>query len=229
MEIKDIKIRELSIPEIPDYLTQIPQSIPIAPPVTVQLGFPIVDLPGCVESNKEKNSKNTSLLKDDPNGTITLCDGTVPSFNPIEFTPEEYLITPKSTLPPVKPPKNDAKLPQVQAPIIRPEIEIPQISTEEKEVILEEESINIIDYLPPVEAVVSTAVIASAAATSALVARPLANLLLKLIRPVAKKIIKKISDKFSKHEEIWSVAERREWQREKNEGIKALRKIRGRR
>jgi len=228
MEIKNIEIRQLSIPEIPNYVTQESQSIPIAPPVTVQLGFPIVNLPGCVESNRENNPKNTSLLEDDPNGTVTLCDGTVPSYNPIEFTPEDYLISPKSNLPPVKPPKNNFEVPEVQPVIPKPQIQIPQVTTEEKEVILEEESFDIIEYLPPAEAVVSTTVIAAAAATSALIARPLANLLLKLIKPVTKKLIKKISSRFGKHQEIWSVAERREWQRERNEGIRALRKLRGR-
>lgn len=228
MEIKDIGIRQLSIPEVPDYLTQTPQSIPIAPPVTVQLGFPIVNLPGCVESHKENNPKNTSLLKDDPNGTVTLCDGTVPSYDPIEFTPEDYLVLPKSTPPSVKPPNNDFEVSPIQPVIPKPQIQIPQITNEEKEVILEEDSFDIFEYLPPAEAVVSTTVIAAAAATSALVARPLANFLLKLIRPVTKKLIKKISRRFGKHQEILSVAERREWQRERNEGIRALRKLRGR-
>ena len=82
--------------------------------------------------------------------------------------------------------------------------------------------------MPPVEAVVSTTVIAAAAATSALVARPLANFLLKIIRPAMKKIIKKVSTNLGKEEVILSITERREIQREKSEAVRAIRKLRGR-
>lgn len=225
-EIPDIEIRSLSIPEIPSYILEPSRSIPITSPVTVQLGFPIVNLPGCVQSNKEKNPKNTSLLKDDPKGTLTLCDGSTPSFDPIEFTPEDYLQTPKAPIPPYKPPA-DIQIPIDNIPnISKPESK--KESIEKKEVILEEEQIDIVDYLPPLESVVSTAVIATAAATSALVARPLANLILKLIKPITKKVVTKISSKFRKVE-ILSVEERRELQREKTEALREMQKLTRRR
>ena len=78
------------------------------------------------------------------------------------------------------------------------------------------------------DAIISTTVIAAAAASGALVARPLANLLLKLIRPVMKKVIKKVSNKFGKEEIVLSINERREIQREKTEAVRAIRKLRGR-
>lgn len=227
-EIPEIEIRSLSIPEIPSYISEPSRSIPITSPVTVQLGFPIVNLPGCVQSNKEKNPKNTSLLKDDPKGTLTLCDGSTPSFDPIEFTPEDYLQTPKAPIPPYKPPRTDTQIPIDVIPnILKPELK--KESTEKKEVILEEEQIDIVDYLPPLESVVSTAVIATAAATSALVARPLANLILKLIKPITKKAVAKISSKFRKVEVILSVEERRELQREKTEALREIQKLTRRR
>ena len=227
IEIRPISIRPIRSMDIPKYLISPSQSIPTAVPVTVQLGVPIVNLPGCVESNKEQNPKNTALLQDDPNGTLTFCDASLPSFNPIDFNAEDYLQPSKAPVPPYKPPETDFKSPQIKPPTI-PKTEIPIIRTEEPENPVIEEPINIIDYLPPTEAVVSTTVIAAAAATSALVARPLANLLLKIIRPAMKKIIKKVSTNLGKDEIVLSVDDRREIQREKTEAVRAIRKLRGR-
>lgn len=227
IELRPISISPIRSMDIPNYVMTPSQSIPTAVPVTVQLGFPIVNLPGCVESNKEQNPKNTALLQDDPNGTLTFCDGSLPSYNPIDFNAEDYLQPSKAPVPPYKPPETDFKSPQIKPPII-PKTEIPTIKTEEPENPVIEEPINIIDYLPPAEAVVSTTVIAAAAATSALVARPLANFLLKIIRPAMKKIIKKVSTNLGKEEVILSITERREIQREKSEAVRAIRKLRGR-
>lgn len=227
IEIRPISISPIRSLDIPKYVIAPSRSIPTAPPVTVQLGFPIVNLPGCVESNKEQNPKNTALLQDDPNGTLTFCDGSLPSFNPIDFNAEDYLQPSKAPVPPYKPPETDFKTPQIKPPTI-PKTEIPVIRTEEKEDPIIEETINIVDYLPPVEAVVSTTVIAAAAATSALVARPLANFMLKIIRPVMKKVIKKVSTNLGKEEIVLSITERREIQREKTEAVRAIRKLRGR-
>ena len=225
--IRPIFIRPIGTMDIPKYVIAPSQSIPTAVPVTVQLGVPIVNLPGCVESNKENNPKNTALIQDDPNGTLTFCDGSLPSYKPIDFNAEEYLQPSKAPVPPYKPPETDFKSPQIKPPII-PKTEIPVIKTEEKEEPVIEETVNIVDYLPPLEAVVSTTVIAAAAATSALVARPLANFLLKIIKPTVKKLIKTTSTKLGKEEVILSVVERREVQREKTEAVRAIRKLRGR-
>jgi len=227
IELRPISISPIRSMDTPNYVMTPSQSIPTAVPVTVQLGFPIVNLPGCVESNKEQNPKNTALLQDDPNGTLTFCDGSLPSYNPINFNAEDYLQPSKAPVPPYKPPETDFKSPQIKPPTI-PKTEIPIIKTEEPENLVLEENINIVDYLPPVEAVVSTTVIAAAAATSALVARPLANFLLKIIRPAMKKIIKKVSTNLGKEEIVLSITERREIQREKSEAVRAIRKLRGR-
>ena len=227
IEVRPIFIRPIRSMDIPKYVMSPSQSIPTAAPVTVNLGVPIVNLPGCVESNKENNPKNTALLQDDPNGTLTFCDGSLPSFKPIEFNAEDYLQPSKAPVPPYKPPETDFKSPQIKPPTI-PKTEIPIIKTEETEEPIIEEPINIIDYLPSTDAIISTTVIAAAAATSALVARPLANFLLKIIRPVMKKVIKKVSTKFGKEEILLSVEERREIQREKTEALRAIRKLRGR-
>ena len=67
-EIPEIKIRSVDVPRVPDYLMEPPQAIPSSVPVTVQIGFPVVDLPGCVESHETKNAKNNQI-----NGLLTIC------------------------------------------------------------------------------------------------------------------------------------------------------------
>ena len=64
-EIPEIRVRSLSVPEISNYLTDPPQALPAAVPVTVNIGFPVVDLPGCVESHETKNAKNNQIKNDD--------------------------------------------------------------------------------------------------------------------------------------------------------------------
>ena len=69
----------------------------------------------------------------------------------------------------------------------------------------------------------TTGGIAVVATTSALMAKPLADILLKVVKPVTKKIIKKIAAIRGKSVPVLSVAERREEQRERTQAIRALR------
>src|SRR6056300_1002056 len=111
-EIREIQIRELDIPSVPDYLMYPTQSLPVAPAVTLQIGTPIVDLPGCVEAHPDGNPQ---LAQDDPRGARTYCDGSVPSFNPIEFEPNQIIPTQK--------PKVDTKQPKAPE---APDLPIPK-------------------------------------------------------------------------------------------------------
>ena len=111
-EISEIQIRSLDIPPVPDYLMYPTQSLPVAPAVTLQIGTPIVDLPGCVEAHPDGSPQ---LAQDDPRGAKTYCDGSVPSFNPIEFEPNQILPTQK--------PKVDTRQPK---PPEAPDLPIPK-------------------------------------------------------------------------------------------------------
>ena len=46
-------IRDLNINVMPDWMSNPPQAVPIYPPVTSQVGVPIVNIPGCVESHRD--------------------------------------------------------------------------------------------------------------------------------------------------------------------------------
>jgi len=89
MEIPDIRTRNLDVPEIDILGPSVPQVFTGYPvPVTVEMGIPIVNMPGCVETRETDD-----LREIDPRGNMTFCDGNVPSFNPIQFEPNRKLPT----------------------------------------------------------------------------------------------------------------------------------------
>ena len=57
-------------------------------PVVVNIGKPIVDMPGCVESHPDGGPQ---LAKDDPKGTKILCTNEYPSYNAMDYTPEDLV------------------------------------------------------------------------------------------------------------------------------------------
>ena len=79
-------------------------------------------------------------------------------------------------------------------------------------------------YLPSVPVVSTTATIALVATSSALLAKPLADLLLKVIKPVVKKVLAKVDKIRGKKEKRLSVQERVLAQRDRNRAIMELRK-----
>ena len=246
-EIREIQIRSLDIPPVPDYLMYPTQSLPVAPAVTLQIGTPIVDLPGCVEAHPDGNPQ---LAQDDPRGARTYCDGSVPSFNPINFEPNQTLPTQKpkvDTRQPDTPPVPELPIPKtppsgvvVQCPTPAQAAKEPvgeylegfrkkvtgyqlignQCVQQTEKVPLPEQ---VIAGLPSPGTVMTTGGIAVVATASALAAKPLADILLKVIKPTVKKVMKKIAKIRGKEEVFLSVAERRAEQRERNQAIKSLR------
>ena len=79
-------------------------------------------------------------------------------------------------------------------------------------------------YLPSVPIVSTTATIALVATSSALLAKPLADLLLKVVKPVIKKVVAKVKSIMGKKEPVLSVRERQSAQRDRNQAIQTLKK-----
>ena len=79
-------------------------------------------------------------------------------------------------------------------------------------------------YLPSVSIVSTTATIALVATSSALLAKPLADLLLKVVKPVVKKVVAKVKSIMGKKEPVLSVRERQSAQRDRNQAIQTLKK-----
>ena len=70
-----------------------PQAIPWSPPVTVNIGVPVVEMPGCVKVHKENaknpSNKSSTLVNDDPNQNVVLCDGGMPYYEPPDYRADE--------------------------------------------------------------------------------------------------------------------------------------------
>jgi len=120
--INEIEVPDITIPNVVSnqhWLNGIPNVPSNHPPITTQIGFPIVEIPGCVkmhQDNKDHVSNlpfDKDLVNQDEKGTTTLCPhGEYPSYEAMEYTPEQLLITRETPPPPVEPP------PEIEAPEI---------------------------------------------------------------------------------------------------------------
>ena len=79
-------------------------------------------------------------------------------------------------------------------------------------------------YLPSAQIITTTAGIAAVATTSALLAKPLADLLLKVVKPAVKKVIGKVKSLLGKKEPVLSRQEKILSQRERNRAVMELRR-----
>ena len=255
IRINNLRIGDVEIPEMPRWLTTDPPvALPIYPPVTQELGTPIVNIPGCVEAHKD-NSENVNLRDEDDKGTMTLCDAGTPSFRPIDYDAsrldlEQEPPKPPAYKPPPKPETPEAPAPK--APKTKEEmIECPTRAQQLKDPVgkilegnkkitgyemvgkeclpvMEQLSIpdQIIQNIPSAGMVTTTASIAVVATSSALLAKPLADLLLKVVKPVVKKVMKKVATLRGKKIPPQSVSEKIAEQRQRNQAVKALRSVR---
>ena len=69
--------------------------------------------PGCVEAHEQNSNsimKNKNLEKDDPDGVVVYCDAGVPSYDAMNYEPEQLIITREAPPPVVDPP------PEVEPP-----------------------------------------------------------------------------------------------------------------
>ena len=244
------QVSNLIINDTPDWLKTPPAAMPIYPPVTSQVGIPIVNIPGCVESHRD-SSENQTLKEEDRDGVQVFCDAGTPSYSPIDYDPRRLDITTESPPPPVvpntpeapptpdtpTPPKTDAALAECPSraqelknpvgKILEGNKKIIRYETVGKECLPVFDNLNIPDQIvqniPSAGMITVTASIAVVATTSALLAKPLADLLLKVVKPVTKKVVKKIAALRGKKIPVLSESERKAAQRDRNRAIKVLR------
>ena len=219
--IPQVGIEALKIPHIFTRQIQVEHAVSPTVPVTVDIGKPIVDIPGCVEVHPENKypdgTKNKQLAKDDD--TVTYCDASMPSFDAMDYTPEQLIITRDIPPPPVEPPPDPPTSPEVKPPSI-PEGETecpapnqPRVGDltqngEEKVIGHELQGTNCVvlyepttpaeKFLPSTNQVSTTAAIAIVATASA-AATPL---LLRLINPAIKKLTTTAQKKLGRHREL---------------------------
>ena len=212
VHVDGITVRNVKVPNINVFNYDLPTPLaPGHPRATEYIGRPIVNIPGCVEAHPDdRNAQN--LPEDDSSKVMTLCDGEVPSYDAMNYEPEQLTIIQELPPPDVVPPPDPPGTPEVpDTSNVSAEVECPapnqprigDVAQNQKEkvsgyelregicVILYEDIGPVEQYLPSAQVATTTAVIATVAGASALLAKPLADLLLRVFRPAIKKVLTK--------------------------------------
>lgn len=200
-----------------------PQSLQIPAPVTVQLGFPIIEMPGCVQARRD-NRENSALVTNDPKGNVVLCQAEYPSYNAMDYTPEELIYPPENEeqrypqppIPAADPPPAEkiedcpppgaaeigTKIEDGRKEIIGYQLIGNRCVTQYKKLTMQQQVINAIPTAPQVVSTTGITLIA----TSAALATPL---LLRVVKPIVKQIINKIKKKLGKPVRALTASEKR--------------------
>ena len=236
-EIREIK--PIQVETVRTYVINTPSiSAPVVP-VQLQLGFPVVEIPGCVEARRSAK-ENENLVSNDPDGNVVLCDAQYPSYDAMEFTPNEFIYTESDTTqryeepeipatdvpPPQKiedcPPPDAAKVgtkvEEGKREIVRYDLIGTKCITRYKEITMQQQIIDAVPKPPAVVGIASTAVISAVVAANT-------PLLLKIVKPITKQIIGKIKKLFGKKGKLLSTKERQIKQRELTTAVRLLKKM----
>ena len=207
IDIPRFDINKVEIHEIPVWKTDI-QTLN-------NISKPIVDIPGCVRVHRNNLTSLIDSDKDEY-GTYTECGNfSIPSFEPLQYNPNEFVYTQSETpqnqeqefvQPTVEPPKYEPKKKKDDPLFVacpgkkdqrvgdyRNEFKLERVIGHERsedgtECITLYESTKFIEqYIPNPPQLVSTAVIATVAAST--------PLLLNIVKPLVKNLIKKLTKK----------------------------------
>ena len=209
--VRDVNVFRIEVPQIYS-LPPATQTVPFI----LNIGSPVVDLPGCVEYHPDAadNRETPNLKEDDSNGTRVLCDGDYPTYNAMDYTPEDLNIYVETPPPKVEPPP-DPPTPETpdtgklteETPCPGPaQLRVGDVTQSGDEkvvghelqgttcVTLYEPTSPVEKYIPPINQV-STVTALAVVATAGAAATPL---LIRVIRPVIKKIWTTVQKKLGK-------------------------------
>ena len=114
ISIPNIGIQKVGVNEI--QIPNVTKTVPVyqPPPVTVDIGVPIVNMPGCVKFHPDakKNREQPNLKEEDASNVRVLCDGDYPMYDAMDYTPEDLNIF-RETPPPIVQPPPDIDPPEV--------------------------------------------------------------------------------------------------------------------
>ena len=207
IDIPKIDIDKIKIHEIPIWKTDVP--------IQINISKPIVDIPGCVRVHRNNLTSLIDSDKDEY-GTYTECGNfSIPSFEPLQYNPNEFVYTESETptnqeqefvQPTVEPPKyepkkkkddplfvecpgpNDQRVGQYASEFKLERVIGHKRSEDGSKCITLYEDVKFIEqYIPNPPQLVSTAVIATVAAST--------PLLLNIVKPLVKNVIKKLTKK----------------------------------
>ena len=207
IDIPRIDINKFEIHEIPVWKTDVR--------ILNNISKPIVDIPGCVRVHRNNFTSLIDSDKDEY-GTYTECGNfSIPSFEPLQYNPSEFVYTQSEAPqnkeqefvePTVKPPRYEPKKKEDKVLFVacpgkkdqrvgdyRNEFKLERVIGHERsedgtECITLYESTKFIEqYIPNPPQLISTAAIATVAATT--------PLLLNIVKPLVKNFIKKLTKK----------------------------------
>ena len=224
VHVNDVGNVQIQNVTVPNYHVHEPTVNHLMPPVVVNIGNPIIDMPGCVKAHQDNQYHKSglpvdrNLVEDDPDKAMIVCDATLPSYTPMNYEPEQLTIVREAPVPDVPPPP-DTPQPDVTPPEIPPkeeETDCPapnqprvgdltqngeervighELSADGKTcVVLYEPTTAVEKFLPSTNQVSTTAAIAVVATASA-AATPL---LLRVIKPIIKKATDFVKKKLGK-------------------------------
>ena len=233
-----IRNERIKIEPVHTYIINAPSINTPNVPVVLNVGMPVIDIPGCVESRKS-SKENDNLVSNDPDGNVFICDAQYPSYNAMEFTPSELIYTereetqryeepetlpapevPKAALgacPPDGAPEVGTKVEEGTKQIIKYELVGNRCVTRYKKLNVQQQ---IIDAIPTVPQVVKTGGITLVATTAAL-STPV---LLKLVKPVIQRVVKQVKKILGKKVDRPNLSERRTISYREKRGLPPLKK-----
>jgi len=224
IHVDDLGSVQIQNVTVPNYHVHEPNVNHLTPPVVLNIGNPIIDMPGCVKAHQDNQMhvsglpKDKNLVDQDPDRAMIVCDATIPSYDAMNYEPEQLIITREAPVPTVPPPP-DVDSPEVPPTgDLAPEEEVPcpgpnqprvgdltqngkervtghELSTDGKTcIVLYEDTTSVERFLPSTNQATTTAAIAIVATASA-AATPI---LLRIFKPVITKLWKTIQKKLGK-------------------------------
>ena len=224
IHVDDLGSVQIQNVTVPNYHVHQPNVNHLTPPVVLNIGNPIIDMPGCVKAHQDNQYHKSglpvdrNLVEDDPDQAMIVCDATIPSYDAMNYEPDQLIITREAGVPPVAPP------PEVEPPEVPPtgdlgkEEELPcpgpgqlrvgdvtqsgdervtghELSADGKTCItLYEPTTAVEKFIPSTNQITNTlaiAVIATAGATAT-------PIILRIVKPIIKKITDSVKKKLGK-------------------------------
>ena len=124
MEIPVINVNQIqqsNVPNVyvPRWMIRQPSVDYLVPPVVVNVGVPIVDMPGCVVMHRDnKKHKNNipidkGMIENDSGKAMTVCpDGSYPTYSAMDYEPEQLTIIRETPPPPIASPPDPPGTPE---------------------------------------------------------------------------------------------------------------------
>ena len=251
--IQKIDVPNITIPQFGTnevWLNGVPFVPSNHPSVTTQIGFPIVEMPGCVKMHQDNKDHVTrmpfdhDLVNQDEKGSTTLCPhGEYPTYDAMDYQPEQLIITREVPPPPVEPPPTPPEFTPDAIPEAKQEdIACPgpgqlrvgdltqsgdervighELSEDGKTcVTLYEATTAVEKFIPSVNQATNTlaiAVIATAGATAT-------PIILRIVRPILKKLWDTIQKKLGRKVETPTRAEIKANEYRQKKGLPPLKK-----